>query len=160
MKEKGKYVIAVIAVVCIIAIVVIYNMSYDKSQMTNLLSKNEVENTVFEDIYSNEIENIVVEETNTVNEFNVSNEPKSNEIKESTMSTIYEQNNDVGSTDKKQEAINLVKQKWGEDITVTFRCDSITSSGEYIIAVTSKSSAMVLNYFKVNLETKTVVVDY
>ena len=73
---------------------------------------------------------------------------------------VYEENSDVGTTDKKQQAIALVKDKWGEDSTVTFRCDSITNDGEYIIAVVSSQTASVKNYFKVNLDTKTVEVDY
>ena len=57
------------------------------------------------------------------------------------MIKVYEENSSVGTTDKKQEAIALVKQKWGEDDTVTFRCDSVSNNGEYIIAVVSKETA-------------------
>lgn len=74
--------------------------------------------------------------------------------------SIYENDSDVGSTNKKQEAINLVKQKWGEDNTVKFTCDSVTSDGKYIIAVVSISKATVENYFIVDLENKTVKIDY
>ena len=56
--------------------------------------------------------------------------------------------------------LKLVKEKWGEDDTVSFTCDSITSDGEYVVAVNSIQKASVLNYFRVNLEKKTVVVDY
>ena len=74
--------------------------------------------------------------------------------------TAYNENSQVGTTNKKQEAINLVKEKWGEDSTVSFSCDSVTSNGEYIIAVTSLETATVRNYFRVNLEKKTVTIEF
>jgi hypothetical protein len=73
---------------------------------------------------------------------------------------IYEEDSDVGTTDKKLEAIELAKEKWGADETVSFRCDSVTSNGEYIIAVVSNETATVSTYFIVNLEKRTVEVDY
>ena len=64
------------------------------------------------------------------------------------------------TTNKKQEAIDKVKEVWGEDNTVTYRCDSVTNDGEYIIAVVSTETMTVKNYFRVNLEKNTVEVDY
>ena len=104
--------------------------------------------------------------TNEVNSNVVENKSSQTEIKDEQLETkdfsnsVYESNTDAGTTNKKQEAINLVKAQWGADDTVTFTCDSITSDGIYIIAVTSKERAVVLNYFRVNLATKTVTVDY
>lgn len=77
-----------------------------------------------------------------------------------TNNQVYESNTDLGSTEKKQEAINIVKAMWGDDSTVTYRCDSITSDGKYIVAVVSLETASVKNYFKVDLTTKTAEVDY
>ena len=48
----------------------------------------------------------------------------------------------------------------GEDNTVAFRCDSVTGNGEYIIAVISKKTASVKNYFRVNLAHQTVILEY
>ena len=115
-----------------------------------------IENTAIENISN---ENTIVEEQNTV----VSDKLEENKIAEEdvkNIETVYEQDNDVGSTDKKQEAINLVKEKWGQDESVTFRCDSVTTKGEYIIAVVSKNGSGVKNYFKVNLEKKEVEIHY
>ena len=39
-------------------------------------------------------------------------------------------------------------------------CDQVTSNGEYIIAVVSLETASVRNYFRVNLNNKTVEVKY
>ena len=56
--------------------------------------------------------------------------------------------------------INIVKNKWGEDDSVTFVCDHVTDDGEYIIAVVSNSSAEVLNYFRVNIKDNFATLEY
>ena len=54
----------------------------------------------------------------------------------------------------------MVKQKWGEDDTVSFICDHVTEDGEYMIAVISNSFFEVQNYFRVNIENNTVYLEY
>lgn len=160
MSRNAKIVIAVILV---ILVVVICCITFGKSN-------NKAKDANNENIVSNEV---VVDNENTANEIeenSLENEVVENEVVEEPVienvteikpqGTVYESNTDTGTTDRKQDAIALVKEKWGEDSTVTFRCDSVSSNGEYIIAVVSKESASVKNYFKVNLATKTVEVDY
>ena len=122
----------------------------DQNTITNEVVENLVEDNVIENTITNE-----VVETKKVEEPIIENVT---EVK--PQGTVYESSADTGTTDKKQEAIALVKEKWGEDSTVTFRCDSVSANGEYVIAVVSKETASVKNYFKVNLKTKTVEVDY
>lgn len=158
MNKTGKIILAIIIIV--IAVLVCYN-TFGKNGLN--VKEDEKENVVVE-------ENVTVEEENTtVNEVENEVEPENEttvenvvENKEAPKSsaTVYESDTDTGSTNKKEEAINLVKEKWGEDSTVSFTCDSITVNGEYIIAVISNEKATVLNYFRVNLDNKTVVVDY
>lgn len=156
MNNKVKFCIAIIIVIVMIVICV------------NILKKknntNEVNSNVVENITNNEVQNEI--ENTLVENVAVENKSSQTEIKDEQLETkdfsnsVYESNTDAGTTNKKQEAINLVKAQWGADDTVTFTCDSITSDGIYIIAVTSKERAVVLNYFRVNLATKTVTVDY
>ena len=155
MNNKEKMAIVIFAII-IIFVVVVCTLKNDKKE-TNITNEIVEENIIANDIYSeNKIdENKVEEVENKVEEPIIENVTKVE-----PQGTVYESNSNVGTTDKKQEAINLVKQTWGEDDTVTFRCDSVNSKGEYIIAVVSKESASVKNYFKVNLNTKTVEVDY
>ena len=141
-----------------------FSVEYIEDEEKNI-ENNEIENTEIEDeeqLNNNIIQNTAMENitSNNIVQNNVTTERTSTQNAEQTTTSIYETDSDAGTTDKKQQAINLVKEKWGEDDTVTYRCDSVTSSGEYIIAVISKNSAVVKNYFKVNLETKSVVVDY
>ena len=153
----------IIAIVLVVLVIVICCFTFGKNKKEETKNENDVtvENVVDDDVEN--VSNLANEvETNTVeNEVVEDEEPvveKVTEVKE--QGTVYETNSDTGTTDRKQDAIALVKEKWGEDSTVTFRCDSVTNSGEYIIAVVSKESASVKNYFKVNLSTKTVEVDY
>ncbi len=155
MSKNAKIVIAVVLVILVV-IICCFTFGKNKEKVNNETSENvisneEVENVanIVNEIDSNSVENEVVEE-----------EIIENVTEVKLQGTVYESNSNAGTTDKKQDAIALVKEKWGEDPTVTFRCDSVSSNGEYIIAVVSKESATVKNYFKVNLETKIVEVDY
>lgn len=126
------------------------NVLNNTSYVENVVDQNEIESENI--VEENEtVENTISTEENT--------EPN-NSVSKVPSSSVYESNTDLGTTDKKQEAINLVKEKWGEDDTVNFRCDSVTTDGEYIIAVVSLQTASVKSYFRVNLENKTVEIDY
>lgn len=150
MSKNSKILIAVLLVIAVILICVFTVPKKDDEEVVN--NTQETENIV------NEVENKV--EENIVVENKVEEPVIENKTEVPEQGKVYEENSDVGTTDKKQQAIALVKDKWGEDSTVTFRCDSITNDGEYIIAVVSSQTASVKNYFKVNLEAGTVEIDY
>lgn len=150
-----------IIVVCIILVVISVcavffskkgneeNNTIDNEVVENILKENEIkpENIAEE----NKVENEVVEPVQTEPNTGTSVVPSS---------AIYESNSDVGTTDKKQQAIDLVKNYWGEDSDATYRCDYVDSNGEYIIAISSIQSASIKGYFRVNLENKTVDIEY
>lgn len=157
MSKNAKIVIAVVLIV-IVVIVLCCTLGGEKEN-TNTTNETSVNNTAEENIVEeNEVD------TNTIEneiENEVDEEPIIENVTElEPQGTVYETNSDIGTTDKKQQAIDLVREKWGEDDTVTFRCDSVNSKGEYVIAVVSKETATVKNYFKVNLNTKLVEIDY
>ena len=153
MSKNGKIVITVVLVILVIVMCCTLGKSEEnKVKNETIIATNEV--------IENEEENVVNEVTENVVENEVVEEIVENVTEVNPQGTVYESNSNAGTTDKKQDAIALVKEKWGEDSTVTFRCDSVSSNGEYIIAVVSKESASVKNYFKVNLQTKTVEIDY
>lgn len=157
MNNKVKIGIAVVVIIITIVVctLIFKNDNKENEVNTNTLEnvenvyneKNVVNNTTIENVVENKAEEKPVVEN------------KKLETKDFTNS-IYEDNSSVGTTDKKQEAINLVKNQWGEDDSVTFSCDSITPDGIYVIAVTSKERAVVLNYFRVDLSSKSVTIDY
>lgn len=144
MKNFLKFLVIII----IIAAIVLLCKNYLKTEenTVQVSSENTEGNEVVEENIDNKVEN---ENTQTTPE--ETSKPEKN---------IYESDTDIGTTNKKQEAIDKVKEVWGEDNTVTYRCDSVTNDGEYIIAVVSTETMTVKNYFRVNLEKNTVEVDY
>ena len=171
-REKSKFSIW-IPIICIIVVGIIFYMLNDnkikdgqeqntvnQEESNNIISNNEIieENIVNEDIENtltveNEVENVV---NNTVTNI-VENEVK-NTIKNTTTSTNTGKYQ-PGVTDKKQKAIELVKENWGSDSSVNFAFEYINENGEYVISVKDKSSATVRNYFRVDLQTETVELD-
>ena len=168
MKKKLKFII--LPLICILVVGITFFLLFDLRNKVEEKNYNVDDIEVVENDYiattENEVEeeNEVIENTSKENTNDIQNNTIENKVNNQensqTATSIYEDNTDAGSTNKKEEAINLVKQKWGEDDTVLFRCDSVLNNGEYVVAVISKSTASVKNYFRVNLEKKTVEVDY
>ena len=169
MDNKKKIMIAIIIIVITVLAVTLFALeSYNFCSFLGILFKisenvvNEIqENTTIENEIDENVSNNTV--TTTTEEQNNTEQPTTTTSETNTVyqsDKVYNSNSEVGTTNKKEEAIDLVKQEWGEDNSVIFTCDSVTSDGEYIIAVISKESATVKNYFKVNLENKTVEIKY
>ncbi len=158
MKAK----IAIIVVCIVLVVISICAVFFSKKDVNNdnTINNEIIENKFKENEVDTDTENIV--EENTVQ--NEATEPVQTEPNTGTSvvpsSAIYETNSDIATTDKKQEAINLVQNWWGEDADATYRCDYVDSNGEYVIAVSSIQSASVKGYFRVNLEKKSVEPEY
>lgn len=175
--KKKIFIIVITVIIMLVAIFAIFFSKKNNSENitddnTILENEIEIENVNEENIIEenttqeNTTQENTIEESNSVDQENtIPSKPEeiqtyntATAIQET--SSIYEADSDVGTTDRKEEAINLVKEKWGEDSTVNFMCDQVTSNGEYIIAVVSLETASVRNYFRVNLNNKTVEVKY
>lgn len=148
------------------------NMQNDISNSTNTVYERESYNeyeTDYEydyevDIY-NEVENenileneITVENENTV-ENEVKNNIPTNNSTNSVISNPTEETDEVDSVSDKDKAIAMVQAEWGSDPSVYFTSEGI-SSGNYIVAVRDKSNTSVKMFYKVNLETNTVEIDW
>ena len=162
MNKTVKIILSIICVIILFVGVVFatFKLTSKDSKVENEPQENKEEENIVDENITNESENVVDENNTTENTAVVPENKVSSKPADVVPSSAVYENSDVGTTDKKEQAINLVKAQWGEDNTVTFRCDSVTSSGEYIIAVVSSETASVKNYFIVNLEKKTVMVDY
>lgn len=169
MDNKKKIMIAIIIIVITVLAVTLFALESNNKKKKEEIPENVVNEIQENTIIENEIDENVL--NNTANNNTTIEEPNNATTEQPTTSTsepntvyqsdkVYNSNSEVGTTNKKEEAINLVKQEWGEDSTVTFSCDSVTTNGEYIIAVTSLETATVKSYFRVNLENKTVTVEF
>ena len=145
---------------CVIAVVATFYMIFDMNK------KIEEKNYNVDDI-NNEAENNTSNDDNSVDNENTNSENASNTTANSnstnnnlnnnsknTSTSVSENKEPVGnltdSTDKKEQAINLVKKNWGDDNTVLFDC-YVNSNDEYIVTVSS-TSGKVISYYKVDLE--------
>lgn len=150
--------------VVVITFVLLFDMKNKASRIADSKNANEV-NT--ENVVDNT--NVVDDNTNTVDN-TVDDNTVDNETTENTntipanvtapQSAVTSGDDDKLAENKQNQAVELVKQKWGTDSKVYFTNESVKSNGEYIVAVRDKSSTEVKNYFKVNIETGTVEVDY
>lgn len=141
---------------------------------SNVTVANNKENT-YEYNYSNNTVNTANKVTNTV--VNTINETRTNETstnktstnktntEEKQTSTTKNNNNtevtteDLSDSSEKEKAITLVAKEWGEDSSVYFTNEGI-SSGLYIVAVRDKSNTSVKMFYKVDLKNNTVEIDW
>lgn len=121
------------------------NETKDEKMRNEIKEENIVENIISENTISNTAEN-KAENTISNNTSNTSNSAKS-------------KTNGAGITDKKQAAIELVKEEWGKDSTVDFVFDYVNENGEYVVAVRDKNLATIKCYYRVNLDNETVELD-
>lgn len=162
MKDGVKIILGIIILAAIIGLCIYYtnNITTDENQVDVEVSVDESDKDVEKD-NKLAVKNEVVEEDEDSSIVSSTNENVTTTVlAQNTGTQIYETSSDVGSTSEKEDAINIVKNKWGEDDSVTFVCDHVTDDGEYIIAVVSNSSAEVLNYFRVNIKDNFATLEY
>lgn len=164
-KDYKKFIFPAICVlVVVLTFVLLFDMKNKASKIADSKNANEVntENLVDNtNTSTNTVENIVDENSaknETVENTNTTNTTKE-EIK-TPQTAVTSGDDDKLAENKQNQAVELVKQKWGSDSKVYFTNESVNSKGEYIVAARDKSSTEVKNYFKVNIETGTVEVDY
>lgn len=159
----------ILPVICVIVVAVTFILLFDMKGKTEQAS-NENQNNITE-------ENIVPENVTTQNTTLIvkdeddENTSKNEIIDGSVLSNttlpenvvkqeVMSNEEDEYSGNKQEKAVELVKKHWGTDNSVYFTNESVKSADEYIVAVRDKSTTEVKNYFKVNISTGTVVIDY
>ncbi len=167
MKKNNlkKYIFPAICVlVVIITFVLLFDLQKKASNIANAKNVNEVniENIIDNtniNANTNTVENIV-DENSVINETTQNNNTTSTQNVQTPQTAVTSGDDDKLAENKQKQAVELVKQKWGTDSKVYFTNENVKSSGEYIVAARDKSTTEVKQYFKVNIETGTVEVDY
>ena len=150
MKKNNlkKYIFPAICVlVVIITFVLLFDLQKKASNIANAKNVNEVN-----------IENII--DNTNINANTQNNNTTSTQNVQTPQTAVTSGDDDKLAENKQKQAVELVKQKWGTDSKVYFTNENVKSSGEYIVAARDKSTTEVKQYFKVNIETGTVEVDY
>ena len=155
-----KWMKIIVPAICVLIVVITFYMIFDIRKKVDDVNYNtndiEVENVVEENTVDTNtiVENVVEADNNAVDQNEITDPNADNSGEE------VSEENDAYSNSKFSEAENLVKKAWGEDDTVYFTIEGVNSEGLYLVAAREKSTTNVRNYFKVNLETKKVEVDY
>lgn len=156
MEKSTKIIIAVLILALIILGVFIVTSKNDTEQVgndnNNISQSNEVKDAV------NWIKNEVNNTEKTENEDKVENVINNNEEK------LDDETDNNNKTDEKpsseeinnQKAIDMVKNDWGEDSSVTFKIDEQTEDGKYVICVVDKNTTKVLVWYDVDIKNNTI----
>ncbi len=160
-KKSNNYFMIIALLICIAVIGVTFWMLNDIKKKVDLQANKPEKNTNI--VNNNQIENEIknentVEPENTVIENTIENTVENNTAKKTTQINTMVPYKPT-STNKKEEAINLVKKNWGEDDSVDFSFEYINEKGEYVVSVKDKSTATVRCYFKVNITNGSVELD-
>ena len=162
MKSIKRLVIGLVVILVVIGLCVLSNE--EKIITVNKSNENVTENKVnkvqnkTENVVTNKVENKIenkIENTgvnnNTVQNI-VQNEMVENKVNNTTTNPqTPKENND-------QKAINMVKQDWGEDASVTFKIDEKKENGKYVVSVVDKNTTAVLVWYDVDVKNNTIQV--
>lgn len=159
-KKSNMGIKIILPIICVIIVVVTFVLLFD---MKKKAGNNEVNNSVdTENVVENTNTNII--EENIIEENTVVNETETNtvvdDVENTVTSEVVSNKDDNLSADKQAKALKLVKDHWGEDDSIYFTNESVASNNEYIVAVRDKSTTEVKQYFRVNIETGKVKVEY
>jgi len=149
MEEKGfslrklLKIIPVLAIICVIAFLYMaikMNFNLDKAENDAVENVTKtVSNTVETPVVENRVEDIQIAPENKIVEDNGG-----------------EDSDNIYAQDKTTEAIKLVKNLYSNADNIVVMCDSVLSTGEYVVSVKDKDSQSVKAFYKVNLETETI----
>ena len=123
----------------------------ENEEVVNEIEDEEVENLVQNEIVENKVENTVKNEVNnTTNKVTV--------IEKNQGTITDEEKDELNTDDNKEKAVKLVKDKYDTGSGMIFFCDSVLSTGEFVVAAKSSSSSSISAYYKVNLTTGEVTI--
>lgn len=122
------------------------NEEKEIEDVVNEKEDKEVESLVQNEVVKNKVENTVKNEVNnTTNKVTV--------IEKNQGTITEEEKDELNTDDNKEKAVKLVKDKYDTGSGMIFFCDSVLSTGEFVVAAKSSSSSSISAYYKVNLTT-------
>ena len=158
--EKFKYYfLRSLPILFVLAVIVTFAMLFDMQKKVDEMyeydeeNKNSVvnnESTIITDDESN-LDSNIINELNTSNE--VANVSNVTVIEKNTSMITEEEKEQMNTDNNKEKAVKLVKNKYGENSNVIYFCDSVLSTGEFVVAEKNVSSSSISNYYKVNITT-------
>lgn len=161
-KKSNMGIKIILPIICVIIVVVTFVLLFDMKKKAGNNEANNIVDTenVVENTNTNIVEENIIEENTIVNETETNTVSNTVENTNAVQSEVVSSSEDNLSADKQAKAAKLVAEHWGEDNSVYFTNESVASKNEYIVAVRDKSTTEVKEYFRVNIETGKVKVEY
>lgn len=159
-KKSSMGIKIILPIICVIIVIVTFVLLFDMKKKTDYKSDNNNLNT------ENVVANTNIVEENIVEENTITDETENNTVSNTVENTnavqseVVSSKDDNLSSDKQAKAAKLVAEHWGEDNSIYFTNESVASKNEYIVAVRDKATTEVKQYFRVNIETGKVKVEY
>ena len=151
---KGLTILLVLLVIflCVyICYVYMQDRNKEKNETDTIVQENIIQNSIIENTL-NEVntENIVTQQTQNIN---TQNSIKNNEP-EVVGKEEQESNQETGGINPEEKAINLAKQKWGQNSDAyIFKVDYVEGDIYHVAVI---SNAMIISYMDVNIKTEEV----
>ncbi len=144
----------------IIAVLVVLIIALAGYMVGNYVLNNGNGKTIDNKVINKVINNAIDEIKNSINNEILTNEIIDNEIKNEvianetieTVETIKPQT----QKDERQAAIDMARNEWGEDDSVTFKIDEQNEKGEFIIQVVDKNTTNVVLEYYVDVSKNTI----
>lgn len=161
MDKEYKLIIGVVIVIFIIIAIIMLATNIinrnNKAKNENVIQENEiVQNNIEQENQINEIENSI-EEENIAENTTIENEITQNVVQDTyePIIGIEEQLNSSQENSDDEIAIQLVKDDWKETENVSFNIAN-RENNIYMISVNNKETTEVLQWYRVDIETKQV----
>ena len=157
MKDKDKVILAIIAIIILVILIILLSIKLVKKHITIPTMQSDSEQKI-----ENSKENhIVQEKVNNINTNDIENNTIQNNIIQNTIQNNSANTGNVNTEEERneQKAINIAKQNWGEDDTVSFSLDTVDDKGRYIICVRDKQTTRALYWYTIDVESGTVTIE-
>lgn len=157
MEKSTKIIVGILIIALIIMGIVLWTSKEeiketDKQNSINQINITQSENNLVqnkEEDTENKIENIVSEDKQD----EILNETTEVEDLTNTSQTVDNQKKEENNNEK---AINMVKNDWGADDSVSFKIDEQTEDGKYVVSVVDKNTTKVIMWYDVDINNNTI----
>ena len=155
MNKYVKIIIGILLVALVIAGIFYLTKGETKETTTNkIVQSQEVKDAI--NTIKKEAQNVINTVGNNENTDNtVSNTIAENE-EEPEVSTSMPETTTTNELSNNEKAINMVKQEWGTDSSVTFKIDEQNENGKYVIGVVDKKTTKVITWYEVDIRNNTI----
>lgn len=160
MKKFKFYFLRALPIIFVLVVIAFFAMLIDmQKKVDEMYVYNETDDVTLNSVYEENDEKL--EDNNDVDNTAIKNEIK-NEVSNVTIveknptNMTQEQREELVTVDNKQKAVDMVKAKYDTGNGMEFFCDSVLSSGEFVVASKAKGSSSISAYYKVNLETEKI----